>query len=140
MNRKQRADIAQETLQILEDGFYYKNELRIDITKELKSSVENTMLYKPDDFKDVKDNLKTERNKTEIEVTNESTLEAAHRVAKNCKNVTCLNFASAKNPGGGFIGGSQAQEEVLVRSSGLYSSLIENMEYYEYNRNRTTCI
>ncbi|MCP4113573.1 MAG: TIGR02452 family protein [Desulfobacteraceae bacterium] len=52
-------------------------------------------------------------NETVIEVTTESTLEAAHRLIKeyNCNHIACLNFASAKNPGGGFSSGSQAQEE-----------------------------
>ena len=38
-------------------------------------------------------------------------------------NVAALNFASAKNPGGGFRKGAQAQEECLARCSALYSSL-----------------
>lgn len=37
--------------------------------------------------------------------------------------VTVLNFASAWNPGGGFIRGSMAQEESLCHSSDLYSNL-----------------
>jgi uncharacterized protein (TIGR02452 family) len=45
-----------------------------------------------------------------------------------------LNFASAKNPGGGFLSGSQAQEESLARSSALYASLMEAWTFYERHR------
>ena len=56
---------------------------------------------------------------TSVEVTGETTLQAAARLSEF--HPLCLNFASAKNPGGGFLSGSQAQEESLARSSGLYS-------------------
>ncbi|CAF1474945.1 unnamed protein product [Adineta steineri] len=39
-----------------------------------------------------------------------------------------LNFASAKNPGGDFLRGSNAQEESLARSSSLYSVLFIHHE------------
>jgi len=38
--------------------------------------------------------------------------------------VAALNFASANNPGGGFLTGAQAQEESLARASGLYTMLL----------------
>ena len=41
-----------------------------------------------------------------------------------------LNFASAKNPGGGFQSGAQAQEESIARSSTLYPSLISTGEKF----------
>eukprot|EP00933_Yihiella_yeosuensis_P033940 TRINITY_DN2752_c2_g1_i3.p1 TRINITY_DN2752_c2_g1~~TRINITY_DN2752_c2_g1_i3.p1 ORF type:complete len:251 (+),score=42.96 TRINITY_DN2752_c2_g1_i3:213-965(+) len=49
--------------------------------------------------------------------------------------VMLLNFASAKNPGGGFLKGSQAQEESLARSSGLYPCLTQFLDdMYAKNR------
>lgn len=51
-----------------------------------------------------------------------------------------LNFASARNPGGGFLGGSQAQEESLARSSGLYPCLMAQFALYEFNRGNPSCL
>ena len=45
-----------------------------------------------------------------------------------------MNFASAKNPGGGFLNGSQAQEESLARSSAMHASLLRAWEFYERHR------
>lgn len=47
-----------------------------------------------------------------------------------------LNFASAYNPGGGFLNGTMAQEESLCYCSNLYSLELRFMdEFYQYNRN-----
>lgn len=66
-----------------------------------------------------------------VEVTHESTLKAAQRVGEGA---ACLVFASAKNPGGGFLGGAQAQEESIARSSALYPCLLTVPEYYSFHR------
>jgi uncharacterized protein (TIGR02452 family) len=58
----------------------------------------------------------------------------------NSSSVAALNFASAKNPGGGFLNGSQAQEESLARSSALYSSLLRAREFYERHRASTSLL
>lgn len=49
-------------------------------------------------------------------------------------DVVLLNFASAKNPGGGFVNGAKAQEEDLARCSGLYACQQRQFVYYERNR------
>jgi uncharacterized protein (TIGR02452 family) len=67
-------------------------------------------------------------------VVNETTFNALARLGGNGGHVGCLNFASAKNPGGGFLTGAQAQEEALARSSGLYQCLLKAPQYYERNR------
>jgi uncharacterized protein (TIGR02452 family) len=75
-------------------------------------------------------------------VTPESTLAAARRLdaaAPGC-DPCCLNFASAKHPGGGFLSGARAQEESLARASGLYACIAPQREMYDFNRACGTCL
>ncbi|MFD7315794.1 TIGR02452 family protein [Streptomyces sp. NPDC056730] len=70
-----------------------------------------------------------------IEVTGESSPEAARRLtAEGSGPVAVLNFASARNPGGGYLNGAQAQEEALCRASALYTTLLRVPEFYAHHR------
>ena len=73
---------------------------------------------------------------TVFEVANKTTLQGSARlvVSEEDSRLGVLNFASARNPGGGFLAGAQAQEESLARSSGLYQSLLKCQSYYHYHR------
>jgi uncharacterized protein (TIGR02452 family) len=66
-----------------------------------------------------------------IEVTGESSLGATLRLGGD---VACLNFASARKPGGGFLNGAQAQEESLARGSALYHCLLAAQPFYDHHR------
>jgi uncharacterized protein (TIGR02452 family) len=60
---------------------------------------------------------------TEVQVANQTTLVAASRLTEQDERVLALNFANGIEPGGGFLHGARAQEEVLCRSSALYATL-----------------
>lgn len=68
-------------------------------------------------------------------VAHETTLAGAEALSEGGeKSVCCLVFASAKNPGGGFLRGSDAQEESLARATGLVACLEAMPALYEANR------
>ena len=132
-NRTNRATISEETLKIVEDGFYEYDGERVELKKLIEESVEATLLLKPSES--LSTSIPTDKN-CKLEVLNETTLQGAKRLSQSgkYKKIGVLNFASAKNAGGGFLGGSQAQEESLARNSALYATLESNPEYYHYHR------
>lgn len=68
-----------------------------------------------------------------VSVTNESATAALKRFTdQKVPAPLVLNFASAKNPGGGFLRGATAQEEDLCRSSCLYQTLAPHKDFYDY--------
>ena len=148
-SRTKRASIAQETLEILERGFYHDPDGReVSIVEDLDAARSGSTLHTPEDFEDIlrrRDRRLRDRPdqvETTFEVVNETTLAAARRLLQDpdCDRVLALNFASAKNPGGGFLKGSQAQEESLARASGLYACINPLQGYYESNRLTRSCL
>jgi uncharacterized protein (TIGR02452 family) len=71
---------------------------------------------------------------TRVQVTNETTLGASLRLVERGLRPLALNFANGIHPGGGFLGGARAQEEVLCRSSALYQTLVNDQMYEEHRK------
>ena len=71
---------------------------------------------------------------TRIQVANETTLGASRRFVESGLKPLALNFANGIHPGGGFLGGARAQEEVLCRSSALYQTLVNDRMYEEHRK------
>ena len=134
--REQLKQIAQETLKIQQQGFYVApSGNSVDISNAQKLSEEKSYLISPDEGRKLSSVIKIDITKRAIiEVRNVSTISAIIDKARYGSSVAVLNFASARNPGGGFLKGSMSQEEALAYSSGLYNSQIRHMEYYESNK------
>lgn len=66
----------------------------------------------------------------------------SYRLAYELENALVMNFANAYNPGGGFLNGSNAQEECLCRESTLYKSISsrEAADMYRYNKRLNSSI
>lgn len=138
-NRKKRRQIAEDTLRVLEQGFYISpSGKRVDIKQVQDRAERGTKVYSPEDLDRLlhkKEDLQFPKFQTAIAVTGQTTLDAVRELVENgFERMLCLNFASARNPGGGFLGGSQAQEESIARSTGLYKCQLQANEYYEVNR------
>ena len=150
MNRRTaRAQIARGTLEILDKGFYESPSGQVvHVEGALEAAISGSIHYRPTDFDEVfalRDRILVERGiqpPIRFEVVNETTLSAASRLAQADGNasVLALNFASAKNPGGGFLKGSQAQEESLARASGLYPCIVQMQAMYDANRRFRSCL
>lgn len=71
---------------------------------------------------------------TIVQVANETTLQASRRLVEDGLRSLALNFANGISPGGGFLTGSRAQEEVLCRSSALYLTLVDDGMYDAHHK------
>lgn len=136
-----RKATAKETLQIMEQGYYEYEGKRIDIQSDMDASVRASVLITPEQGTALLEKYSTDGGNSSVEVRTEnlSTVDAIRKLTdEGAGHIGVLNFASAKNPGGGFINGAMAQEESLAASGTLYRTLMAHEEYYQKNRAQTS--
>ena len=139
MKRSTRSELARETVEIVERGSYRSASGRaVEIIESVRACLDATRFYAPEDLERLRQDLLSGpcgSSATAFEVVNETTLTGVSRLLSRGEGpVAVLNFASAKNPGGGFLNGSQAQEESLARSSALHASQQRAWTFYERHR------
>ena len=127
--------MAEETVAITRRGSYEPEPGRVvDFRDAVQRCLATTRFVSADEAAQLRDAAAASAPSgpaTAVEVVGETTLAAIARLLHgHAGPVAALNFASAKNAGGGFLNGSEAQEESLARSSALYALLLTAEEFY----------
>lgn len=138
--RVDNIEMLNETLNILEAGFYKKNNKKVKL-KLSQDEMHESIVLLPDDVKNICDNSTIEKifvmGRTGSFCVNEDSYTTAIKIKNNHpdEKVLVLNFANPVHPGGGVRNGARAQEEDLCRKSSLLLSLEDNnsKNYYNYN-------
>ena len=124
-NKTERSKVAKE-----------HNELMKKIKAEnIAQCIKGSKVYNGKDFCDYSE--ESESNIIKHKVKDDDSVSAVMSLLRTDreKKTAVLNFASFKNPGGGFLKGSSAQEESLCHKSTLYPVLEDfDTSFYAYNR------
>jgi uncharacterized protein (TIGR02452 family) len=122
------AALGRSAVEAAEKGFYIDEAgRRVDWRHQVQAACEVKVSVPPD--APLPTSSSVSFTETRVQVTNETTLGAARRLVDAGSKPLALNFANGIHPGGGFLGGARAQEEVLCRSSALYRTLVSDPMY-----------
>ncbi len=133
-------ETARRVLSLLDDGAYVApSGKQVSFRPQQDAAEAGTRLYTPEQLEVLAPPARAD-SPAVIEVVDGTSQVAAQRLYAELGEVCLLNYASARNPGGGFLNGAKAQEEDLCRCSGLYPCLLTQMTYYEVNRAQSSML
>lgn len=141
-DRRQLAEVFQQTIDIVKEGHYTAENgeevTLLDNTRMLEGSrfytrpLDATTIPTLSEKKAKENgNENITNTTTQIIVKNDDSIHCGHQLQKEGYNPVVLNLASRRNPGGGVLNGSRAQEESLFRSTNLFLSMYRYATYAE---------
>jgi uncharacterized protein (TIGR02452 family) len=120
--RQVAADLGKSAVEAITRGYYICRDCtRIEWGPHVQAAKSSKVSIPPD--RALPERGAASSFESHVQVTNETTLGAARRLVDSGLRPLALNFANGVHPGGGFLGGARAQEEVLCRSSALFATL-----------------
>ena len=137
--RKRAAALGRSALKAARIGYYINRTLAksvsfdssqswvVDWSQNIQSACSAKQSISPDDPLPTPERIP--HAQTQVQVSNETTLQASRRLVDSGLRPMALNFADGIQPGGGFVLGLRTQEEVLCRSSALYQTLVDDPMY-----------
>jgi uncharacterized protein (TIGR02452 family) len=126
--RSRAAELGRSAVEAARRGWYTNREgVRVEWSAQVERARAATRSFAPD--APLPTARRPRHRETRVQVCNETTLEASHRLHQIGLRPAALNFANGIHPGGGFLGGARAQEEALCRSSALYETLVGDPMY-----------
>ena len=132
--RDRAAELGRTAVEAMDQGYYFSPAgIKVDWSDSVNAAIRAKVSIPPDVSLAVVE--PGQFPETLIQVANETTLGASRRLHENGSDPLALNFANGVHPGGGFLVGARAQEEVLCRSSALYRTL-QNDPMYEAHSQR----
>lgn len=130
--RSVAAQLGTSAVEAANRGYYSRDGKRVDWRADVQAACAGKISIPPD--ADLPEPESVPLTETRAQVTNETTLGASQRLDENGLKPVALNFANGVHPGGGFLHGAKAQEEVLCRSSALYPTLAGDPMYEAHKR------
>jgi uncharacterized protein (TIGR02452 family) len=133
MPRSVTAELGKSVVEATEQGYYiYGADMRVDWSHSVQAACSAKISIPSDAPLPAHGSFSF--TETRVQVSNETTLAASRRLVETGFKPLALNFANGIHPGGGFLAGARAQEEVLCRSSALYRTLVGDEMYAEHRR------
>lgn len=141
MNKRTFTEVVGENFSIARDKFYISDSgVKVELGNLIEEMIKNTEIITQDELMYEK-SIDTQKDYVVREnIINLGTIDTILKLRGEGLegDIIALDFASAVNPGGGYLSGSKAQEESICRASMLFESLEKQKAFYGYNRENYT--